>query len=676
MLFYKIGMESDRALESSEQKMRKTRARIKERTTEANEKTREEMNFFVSEVHDRKVTIGAATFAGVKVPDQEDLKRGLEQFCERIDLHGKDAAFEEITVAEFSRLLYGANRRDYIEDDDEYKSNLNMDFIDSYRSSGHSELLIPKPFAKREAFVEARRLLCSASFRPELDRIFDARGPKHFVGHPVHYVVMSDAPKIRQSMRELLLGALLQRGRLLGRRYCVLTLDPNRGCCDAERLRNFYDSQKGCTLVLSLTDMGADEDEDRSYADASSENLAVVASCLAAFRRNTLSLIEMRRSDEKLCRRLMEELPEITFVKLEEEVVFNRAARGYLRRLAGENGVENCDSLLKRLPVAESGYITADLNKTFNKWYDDYLRTELHAQYRDLSAGVDGRKAKPKGDAYRELMDMVGLRAVKEIILQAVQFHKAQKLFADRGVSAQRPAMHMVFAGNPGTAKTTVARLMARIMKDNGLLATGGLVEVGRADLVGKYVGWTAQIVKKKFKEARGSVLFIDEAYSLLDEREGLFGDEAINTIVQEMENAREDTVVVFAGYPDRMKEFVERNPGLRSRVAFHVDFPDYTTEELLDIFGLILKEKGRRAGPDTLERARSLLEGATAASDFGNGRFVRNLVERAEMRHASRVLALPPDAVTDESIRTFLPEDLEPPECVGRPTGRRVGFA
>ena len=149
-----------------------------------------------------------------------------------------------------------------------------------------------------------------------------------------------------------------------------------------------------------------------------------------------------------------------------------------------------------------------------------------------------------------------------------------------------------------------------------------------------------------------------------------------INTIVQEMENAREDTVVVFAGYPDRMKEFVERNPGLKSRVAFHVDFPDYTADELLEIFGLILKEKGRRAGPDTLERARTLLERATAAPDFGNGRFVRNLVERAEMRHAARVLALPPDAVTDESIRTFLPDDLEPPECVGKPMGRTVGFA
>ena len=131
MLFYKIEMESVRALEISEQKMRNTRARIKERTEEANERSRGEMSFFVSEIHDRKVSIGAATFAGIKVPDQEDLKRGLERFCERLDLHGKDAAFEKITVGEFSRLLYGANRRDYIEDDDEYKSDLNMDFIDS-----------------------------------------------------------------------------------------------------------------------------------------------------------------------------------------------------------------------------------------------------------------------------------------------------------------------------------------------------------------------------------------------------------------------------------------------------------------------------------------------------------------------------------------------------------------
>ena len=146
---------------------------------------------------------------------------------------------------------------------------------------------------------------------------------------------------------------------------------------------------------------------------------------------------------------------------------------------------------------------------------------------------------------------------------QALNFYKAQKLFKEKGLPDSRPAMHMVFTGNPGTAKTTVARLFAGIMKENQLLSEGRLFELGRSDLVGKYVGWTAQIVKEKFRKARGSVLFIDEAYSLLDGDSSLYGDEAINTIVQEMENCREDTVVIFAGYPREMEQFLSRNPGL-----------------------------------------------------------------------------------------------------------------
>ena len=235
--------------------------------------------------------------------------------------------------------------------------------------------------------------------------------------------------------------------------------------------------------------------------------------------------------------------------------------------------------------------------------------------------------------------------------------------------------MHMVFAGNPGTAKTTVARLMARIMKDNGLLSAGGLVEVGRSDLVGKYVGWTAPLVKKKFKAAKGSVLFIDEAYSLVEDRDGLYGDEAINTIVQEMENARDETVVVFAGYPDRMREFVERNPGLRSRVAFHVDFPDYTADELMEILRLVVKKKSRALGAEAEERVRSLLESALNTPDFGNGRFVRNLVERAMMRQASRLVRLPADKTTDAELKALLAEDFVPDVQAAESHRRIVGF-
>lgn len=144
--------------------------------------------------------------------------------------------------------------------------------------------------------------------------------------------------------------------------------------------------------------------------------------------------------------------------------------------------------------------------------------------------------------------------------------------------------MHMVFIGNSGTAKTTAARLFARIMKDNGLLSKGQLIEVGRGDLVGKCVGWTAQTVQAKFKVAIGGVLFIDEAYSLVDKHSGSFGDEAINTIVQEMENHREDVVAIFAGYPNKMEGFLQKNPGLRSRIAFHVPFADYTSDEISTI--------------------------------------------------------------------------------------------
>ena len=158
------------------------------------------------------------------------------------------------------------------------------------------------------------------------------------------------------------------------------------------------------------------------------------------------------------------------------------------------------------------------------------------------------------------------------------------------------------------------------------LLTKGDLYEVGRADLVGKYVGWTAQIVKDKFKAAKGSVLFIDEAYSLIDDKEGLYGDEAINTIVQEMENNRENMIVIFAGYSDKMEDFLRRNPGLRSRIAFHVPFHDYDTDELVNIAELIARKNNLRFTQESHDKLFSVLNTARKTADFGNGRYVRNL--------------------------------------------------
>lgn len=262
---------------------------------------------------------------------------------------------------------------------------------------------------------------------------------------------------------------------------------------------------------------------------------------------------------------------------------------------------------------------------------------------------------------------------VYKLLLQAL-YYKMQKLYEEKGVKRDRPAMHMVFTGNPGTAKTTVARLFARIMKENGLLSKGQLIEVGRADLVGKYVGWTAPTVKSKFKAALGGVLFIDEAYSLVEDRDGLYGDEAINTIVQEMENHRDDVVVIFAGYPDKMEGFLQKNPGLRSRIAFHVPFADYSSKELCCIAKLIGKNKGLSFSEDAVVKLETLFDAARQQSDFGNGRYVRNILEQARMSQATRLMEADFDSITTEDVVTIKAEDIAEPKAKPQEK-RRIGF-
>ena len=283
-------------------------------------------------------------------------------------------------------------------------------------------------------------------------------------------------------------------------------------------------------------------------------------------------------------------------------------------------------------------------------------------------------KEKISGDAYKELMEMIGLNEAKEVINKALDYFKAQKLFADKGMPIDQPAMHMMFSGNPGTAKTSVARLFARIMKDNNILSKGHLVEVGRANLVGKYVGWTAPIIKEKFKQARGGVLFIDEAYSLVDDRKGSFGDEAINTIVQEMENYRDEVIVIFAGYSDEMERFLQRNPGLSSRIAYHIPFRDYTTGELCKIAKMMANKKGITISNKAMKKLNDVFNVAALNKDFGNGRYVRNVIEKARMCQAKRLLQKDYDSISQNDLSTIIAADIEMPIKENK-NNKTIGF-
>ena len=244
----------------------------------------------------------------------------------------------------------------------------------------------------------------------------------------------------------------------------------------------------------------------------------------------------------------------------------------------------------------------------------------------------------PNTASYYDMLDeLIGLQEVKQQIRKIAAFAKMRQELSSCSDKKMSVALNMEFIGNPGTAKTTVARILAGIFHEIGLLSSKEMIEVGRADLIGKYEGQTAIKVKEVFTKAKGKMLFIDEAYSLAECWDGAYGDEAIATIVQEMENNREDTIVVFAGYPDKMKALFDRNPGLRSRVPFSVRFDDYSANEMLEIVELEAKRRGFGIESEAAEKVMAICGTAAGDSEGGNGRFCRNLVEGAILEYAFR---------------------------------------
>ncbi|MDQ6807790.1 MAG: CbbX protein [Actinomycetota bacterium] len=250
--------------------------------------------------------------------------------------------------------------------------------------------------------------------------------------------------------------------------------------------------------------------------------------------------------------------------------------------------------------------------------------------------------------------ELIALTPVKTRIREIAALLLVDKLRRELDLSSNRPTLHMSFTGNPGTGKTTVAMKVADILHRLGYIEKNKVIAVTRDDLVGQYVGHTAPKTKEVLKRASGGVLFIDEAYYLYrPENERDYGVEAIEILLQVMENQRENLVVVLAGYKDRMDDFFSTNPGMSSRVAHHIDFPDYTADELLMIARLMVKREQYELTPEAEEALRDYLERRMQRPLFAHARSVRNALERARLRHANRIY----QATTDGRMPTR--EDL-----------------
>ena len=244
--------------------------------------------------------------------------------------------------------------------------------------------------------------------------------------------------------------------------------------------------------------------------------------------------------------------------------------------------------------------------------------------------------------------DLVGLAPVKKRLREIAAFLVVSKARERLGIEAAVPSLHMCFTGNPGTGKTTVAMRMAEILHRLGYVRKGHVVSVTRDDLVGQYIGHTAPKTKEVLKKAMGGVLFIDEAYYLYrPENERDYGQEAIEILLQVMENNRDDLVVILAGYKDRMDTFFKSNPGMSSRIAHHIDFPDYSDEELLTIAQTMVGQMHYRFSEDAVAAMRDYIAMRKAQPHFANARSVRNALDRARLRQANRIF----DAATQPGV-------------------------
>ncbi len=256
--------------------------------------------------------------------------------------------------------------------------------------------------------------------------------------------------------------------------------------------------------------------------------------------------------------------------------------------------------------------------------------------------------------------ELVGLAPIKARVRDIAALLVIDKLRTGLGLPSQPPSLHMCFSGNPGTGKTTVALRMAQILHRLGYVRKGHLVAVTRDDLVGQYIGHTAPKTREVLKKAMGGVLFIDEAYYLYrPENERDYGQEAIEILLQVMENHRDDLVVILAGYEDRMNTFFQSNPGMRSRIAHHLAFPDYSADELMQISRQMLAEQNYRFSPEAAEAFERYLGLRLQQPHFANARSVRNALDRARLRQASRLFAQPQRELTAEELTTLQAPDI-----------------
>lgn len=440
----------------------------------------------------------------------------------------------------------------------------------------------------------------------------------------------------------------------------------------AQKTREVIESAKGGVLFIDEAYALVAGKNDQS--DYGSEALEVLIKAMEDYRNDFIVILagydegmkELLKSNPGLSSRINMQVNFDDFSDLELLDIAKQQAESnhYTLTEAGEKAFivkVNQEKVLPQFANARAvrNIMEAAMRERAFRLSDQVLTEEDLVILEPLDFGID--PAQLFGDDIKDLMgqleELIGLENVKEQVKSITNYVRAEKRREEKGYTMTDLALHMVFTGKPGTGKTTIARLISKILKSIGVLKRGHMIEVTRDDLVGQFVGQTGPKTLEKIKEAYGGVLFIDEAYSLYSGSQNDFGYEAISTLIKEMEDNRDKLVVIMAGYPDEMERMLSMNAGIRSRVSYTIDFQDYSSAELVEIFTMGAQKQGFVLLPETLLKLEEVFEAAYAKRDrhFGNARAARSLFEQTKLQQSNR-LALDEEA----DLFIILPEDIK----------------
>lgn len=516
---------------------------------------------------------------------------------------------------------------------------------DHFRQNFYIDTMPPSYYSKSDIVEMAKNI--SSDLICEFNRIDDNKNIKEYCGIPVLYIMQgADDENDNFNTVRLLTRYLYLSNRLLNQ--YVYRLNKYEYASDLQ-------PYNGSSIYISNINFKAQISKS-AFMFENSFNTNQIINLVSAYKENTQFIIGTNNEDETelMCKELS--IIGLKIIVIKEDKLNYEESCEYLKSLLDLNNKPNLyNDLIDYCEINDKQnrkWIMRELYESFKNFMTSKAYTELFPVYKE----VNNFKISEESLNDNILDTMIGLKNVKNTINKIVATEIFNKyLFDCHNVFVNMfKSFHMVFTGNPGTAKSTVAHSLSNILYNNKIIRNNTIISVGRSDLVGQYIGWTARIVADKIREANGGILFIDEAYSLIDSN---YGQEAINTLVKNMDEC--DTIIIFAGYPKEMDNFIKSNPGMASRIKYFVDFPDYNLDELIDILKLKVKERNLILSKGAIETATKKIKTAMMSSDFGNGRFIRNLVEKAIENHAVRLVGKM-NSISKKQLLTLTKADFE----------------